>query len=703
MKKYKSLTLLTALTMAAVTAVGCGSKAGGSDSAKQKGDPVRDVTEHLLGNENRLHEESVNWQNPVGELAVNGKTNYKIVTKADYATGAGYLAKYANEATGAEFAIDRSGTCNPDNGKYIIFGLNDVLEAKGIEMPSLDTLGSAGYYIKTLGDDVYVGFYTSNAAETAALKLLEVVFGFDLFADDLYIFEKDGKTLPQMEIKERPDYEYRIPGNQTITPEEKFGMGYTSRDPMLTVNAASVHNFYYYLTDSSETFSGDWWTSLFNAHPKWFSSDKDVSGGSEVIGQPCFTAHGDEEEYAALVDKLATNFMYYLNASPEKSLIRISPNDVTGNNTTRRCTCAACDASYAYYGDTMAGAMVALCNDVAAEMDKHYAEAGRERVYSLVVLSYGAGINAPAKKNGSKFEYDEDGNGIAVQRCDFNEDGTPVLATDEEGNPEMLVCAKHVAYEFAPSSADWLHSFYEAENEMYAASVKAWAGLKGDLYLWGYQMNFHNYLYPYNNYSVIPEQLRYFKEINGNYMFMNGTWENKNLPAFNKLRDYLIGKTLFNVNVNYQELKNKFFKYYFGEAEEQMTKFFDLLTYNLKVNESTVTGNIQSDSLSADSVWPLDAVRAYLDIFTEAYAAIKPVEETDPDRYAALHEHLMIEELFPRFVLLQHYPDSFTSAAELREARQQYADDFTNLGNTTEQEHFKITDPGRPFYEWGVV
>ena len=237
---------------------------------------------------------------------------------------------------------------------------------------------------------------------------------------------------------------------------------------------------------------------------------------------------------------------------------------------------------------------------------------------------------------------------------------------------------------------------------MYAASVKAWAGLKGDLYLWGYQMNFHNYLYPYNNYSKLVEQLRFFKEINGNYMFMNGTWENKNIPAFNKLRDYIIGKALFDVNVNYQELKNKFFKYYFGEAEPYMTKYFDLITYNMQVNESFVTGNIQAETISDDSLWPIDAIRYYLDIFAQAYAEIEPLKETNKDRYDALYEHLLIEELFPRFVLCQHYPDSFTSAEELKAARQAFADDFKNLGNTTEQEHFKITDAGRPFYEWGV-
>ncbi|MDD6902876.1 MAG: DUF4838 domain-containing protein [Eubacteriales bacterium] len=708
MKKYKSLIAMTALTMAISTAVGCGgSSSSQKTTAKPKGDPVEAAEEHLVSDVNRLHDVSVDWNNPVGDFVVNGKTNYSIVTTGNYAKAAGSLVKYINEATGANLQIDGSGTCNPDNGKYIVFGLNEILESKGVEVPALSTLGSAGYRIKTVGDDVYVGFYTPSAAQTAALAILREVFGFDLFADDMYIFEKDGKVLPQMDITERPDYEYRMPGNQTISEDEKFGMAYTMTDPKFSMSkGGSVHNFYYYLAGENALKNADWYSEMFEKHPKWFSSDKavvkDERGIEEVIGQPCFTAHGDKEEYAAMVDNLATTFIAKLAENDLTSIISISPNDVTGNNTTGKCTCAACRESFEYYGGSMSGAMVALSNDVAAEMDRRYAESGTERVYSIVVLSYGQGINSPSKKDGSKFVYDENVVGVPVQRCDFDEEGKAILAVDEENNPVMLVCGEHVAYEFAPSSANWLHSFYEPENEMYAASVKAWAGLKGDLYLWGYQMNFHNYLYPYNNYSKLVEQLRFFKEINGNYMFMNGTWENKNIPAFNKLRDYIIGKALFDVNVNYQELKNKFFKYYFGEAEPYMTKYFDLITYNMQVNESFVTGNIQAETISDDSLWPIDAIRYYLDIFAQAYAEIEPLKETNKDRYDALYEHLLIEELFPRFVLCQHYPASFTSAEELKAARQAFADDFKNLGNTTEQEHFKITDAGRPFYEWGV-
>lgn len=97
--------------------------------------------------------------------------------------------KYINEATGANLQIDGSGTCNPDNGKYIVFGLNEILESKGVEVPALSTLGSAGYRIKTVGDDVYVGF-TRRARRRRRLWLYCAKFSVSISSQTICIYSR---------------------------------------------------------------------------------------------------------------------------------------------------------------------------------------------------------------------------------------------------------------------------------------------------------------------------------------------------------------------------------------------------------------------------------------------------------------------------------------------------------------------------------
>ena len=75
----------------------------------------------------------------------------------------------------------------------------------------------------------------------------------------MYIFEKDGKVLPQMDITERPDYEYRMPGNQTISEDEKFGMAYTMTDPKFSMSKGGiVHIFFYYFAGENALKNAGW-------------------------------------------------------------------------------------------------------------------------------------------------------------------------------------------------------------------------------------------------------------------------------------------------------------------------------------------------------------------------------------------------------------------------------------------------------------
>ncbi len=682
MKKsiFKAIILLLAVIFTLSGFSGCkNNDKPDKDSVKT----VDDVKAHKV--EGTLHDVNVNYDAPVGKLSENGKTEYTVVAPSKYSVASKFVSKHLTAATEANFPLEFAEECNLSAGKYIVLGLNDLIKS-AVTVPEAKILGEQGYYIKTVGDDVLVYCVSENGAQLAAIALLRALVGYDMMSGDCVIYEKAGDVLPAIEIAERPDYEFRINSNE-MKGDAKYGMGFSQKTGMLQTDIGNVHNLYDFFTQED-----------VENHSKWFSEGAIVQrtaagGGLERvrIGQPCFTAHGDKAEYEALLSHMADKIIDILKKKPDILNMRISQNDVLGENTTWRCSCDACNASYDYYG-TLGGAMLSFTNDLAKKVYEYIDANESGRNFNLIVLAYQEALQAPVQRKNGEYVLDEKGKGIPEIRYTFDEQGNKTAVLDENGQTEKLVCGRGVAYEFAASKANWIHSFYEPENREFASAIEAWAGLgSSNLYIWSYEISYYQYLYPYNNYQILLDNFKYFKEFGGNYIYPEGTWENQNNPGFAKLRDYINSKGMFDVNSDYNELVDKFFKYYFREAAPIMRKYFNEVQVNLTINENITGGRVHSYGLSDNRVWPEALVTGWLNSFDDAQKEILKYKETDGELYEALSKHILIESLFPRYVLCTKYDKSF-SASKLKEMRKSFLKDFENLGNTTHQEHYVISD-----------
>lgn len=644
---------------------------------------VTDVKAHKV--DGTLHDVNVNYDAPVGKLSENGKTEYTVISSSKYSVASKFVSKHLTEAAKADFSLEFAEDCNLSAGKYIVFGINDLIKSV-ITVPEAEVLGTQGYYIKTVGDDVLVYCTTENGAQLAAIALLRALVGYDMMSGDCVIYEKAGDVLPSIEITERPDYEFRINSNE-MKGDAKYGMGFTLNSGMLNTGTGNVHNLYDFFTQDD-----------VENHSKWFSDgaivQRPAAGGALErvrIGQPCFTAHGDKREYEALLTYLADQIIEILQKQPNVLNMRISQNDVLGENMTWKCTCDACTASFNYYG-TLGGAVLSFANDLAKKVYEYIDENENGRIFNLIVLAYQEALAAPVKRDANGYVLDEKGKGIPEIRYTFDEQGNKTAVLGDDGQPEKLVCGRGVAYEFAASKANWIHSFYEPENREFASAIEAWAGLgSSNLYIWSYEISYYQYLYPYNNYQILLDNFKYFKEFGGNYIYPEGTWENQNNPGFAKLRDYINSKGMFDVNSDYNELVDKFFKYYFREAAPIMRKYFNEVQINLTINESITGGSVHFYGLSDNRVWPEALITNWLNSFDDAQKEILKYKETNGELYEALSTHILIESLFPRYVLCTKYSKSF-GASQLKEMRKSFLRDFEKLANTTHQEHYVISD-----------
>lgn len=691
MRKNKLLTIFvaSAIILSSLTGmVSCGKSdesesVGGSSEGTGTSIPspvstVDDVESHKV--EGTLHDVNVNYENSVGKLAEGGNAKYVIVAPAGYSAAAKFMATHLGAATNATFNVVTSDSCDLSSGKIIALGTDNIKNT--ITVPSQEELGNQGYYIKTVSDDVLIYCSSANGAQLAAIAFLRAAVGYDMFSEDCVVYERTDGKLPAMEIKERPDYEFRINSN-TMSDTAKYGMGFSLNGGLLTTDLGNVHNLWDFFSLSD----------LVN-HKKWFSDDAamaDDKGNKVRIGQPCFTAHGDKEEYNALIEHFANKVISILKEKPTVANIRISQNDTVGENVTRKCNCVACTASYDFYG-TLGGAMLSFTNDVAEKVNAYIDENEPDREFKLIVLAYGESVQAPVQRKNGSYVLDSKGKGIPEIRYEFNENGEKTAVTDEEGNPVKLVCESSVGYEFAASAANWIHSFYEEENREYASAVEAWAGLgASNLHIWSYEISYYQYLYPYNNYQIMLDNFKYFKEFGGYYIYPEGTWENRNNPGFAKLRDYINSKGMFDVNVDYNELVDKFFKYYFREAAPIMRAYFNEVQVVLSDNERITGGGVHSYALSDSRVWQEGLITNWNNSFKKAEEAIEKYSGTDDDLYEALKKHILIESLFPRYVLCTTYARSY-SASQRKEMRKAFIEDFEKLGNTTHQEHYTISE-----------
>ena len=74
-------------------------------------------------------------------------------------------------------------------------------------------------------------------------------------------------------------------------------------------------------------------------------------------------------------------------------------------------------------------------------------------------------------------------------------------------------------------------------------------------------------------------------------------------------------------------------------------------------------------------------INHWLDLFDQAYKAIEPYKETDPEKYEILYKNILIESQFPRLVLCTTYASTYNDT-QLKALRKAFYNDFNSLQNT---------------------
>ncbi len=646
--------------------VGCNQEQAPGEESPVQATPISEPEEYFV--EGTLHKVSVTES--TRPFVVGGKTEYAIVageTEQDQ-QAASALAKYIAQATEAEISILAAADVSYSaQGKYIFVNCPQQFADAGLSMPAED-IGQRGYYIKSAGESVFIATKAPAGAQLGALAFLRHTLGYDMLSGDTVIFSKDGTTLPDLDITERPDYDFSISTNKQDSAAA-YGMGYQDQlDVFIRVTSAEdsfgmYHNSHEYLPYAQ--YSAD--------HPDWYS---DVTYGANPSDRElCYTAHGNESELAAMIDVIADRMILEANNNPEIATICLTIED---HNTV--CNCSACTASSVKYDGSNSAAVIQLLNRVNAKVQAALqadadAAGTEKRELNILFFAYHKMLKAPARKN-------EQGQWEPID--------------------ETVVCDEGLSVFYAPIEAYYIYPFNHDNNTDHKENTKAWGALTEKIYMWTYCTNFGYYLYPYNTYDAMLENFRFFKESGAVYMYCQGQHNQGNPTHFSDFKEYLVSRALFDVNISLAEVTDTYFAGYFLEAAQPMRQYYDelqaYLTYLADAYPVQLNGYIREE-IGAIQYWPKETLQQWLEYIDQAYLSIEKYQTTDPDLYDTLYSHILQESIFPRYALLDLHPGSY-QAGELDTLRRQFKSDCELLGITNISEWVPMTTV---YAQWGIL
>lgn len=483
-------------------------------------------------------------------------------------------------------------------------------------------MNSQGYHIERVNNTIYINSVSSLGCLYGVYGLLEELFNYEQISNDCYLLDqKTTVAVPTINKTVNPDVELRLPSNGAIlfdkTNGKRMEMGLGEENWLLKAGDYTNNNGAGWKSwhNSFEILPPDYWKA--QGKTNWFSNDGE---------QLCYTAHGNTDDYNAMVAQIVNVMGIALSSSqvynyPDIAYVTLTTEDGDGH-----CTCNACQEAKAKYGSDV-GAVIALCNDVRAGMEEWMnANPTFKRDITLLFFAYNAYVTAPAEYNSSTGKYQFKGG---------------------------LTMRSDVGVMYAVS--DYVNYYYDIEHENNAdfrEQFDAWSDITkasgAKLGLWTYSKNFSAYMLRADVYGGTAffnnNAYRYFAKKGVDLWFNQGSTNGTaTLSAFEKLNGYIDSQMMRDSTQDVATLTDKWFNAMYGEGATAMRNLYNAQNAmarnvfgtskegipTVQVAKSTIKSKLTSSELSK---W-----FGYIDSAKEAVASYKT---SNPELYAKYIEHI---------------------------------------------------------------
>lgn len=587
----------------------------------------------------------------------NGSSSYKILIPAGTSSSSevGFAASelqfFIKEATDVILPIVDDSAYSSD-GQYISIGDTVAKTDAGLSV-DYSVVDAQGFAIRTVGDDVYIFGAQDTGTLNGVYGYLEHTLHFDFYFTDTYsIDQTQTVSLYDYDITERPDIPVRGGGyglstNYNSTTRRRLRNTYRS-DFLLPVsyNGISTDSHTSLLYLPYEVYGGEG----EGKHDAWYDQNK----GQGLGAQLCFTAHGIEEEYDALVETAAQAVYdnFYNDTTESYYVAGFSLMDDDDNSW---CNCSACAAVIEEY-NAQSATQILFMQDLADALEKKFREAQPEDVNDAESVAHAQHMNDLADK-------------FILVFLTYRATEEAPYKLDAEGNryvPEEIKLGSHIAPFYAPINAKYTAPFTDSGEY---TVLSQWREMSEILFLWTYNNNFVNSMVPFYSYSYLSELYNVAYEANAYYHYNQAQYYGRNSTGWANLQSYLNAKLGWNIYSDVEELILKFFRGMYGSEGDTMYRIFEeYRAFNqYQVDVLHYEGGIYSNDYTA-SLWS----RPFLLDKIERMYAVRDNLLSRGEKLAA--SNVEIELVSPLYLLIVNYQDIVDAATML-----EYKKDFKSF------------------------
>ena len=109
----------------------------------------------------------------------------------------------------------------------------------------------------------------------------------------------------------------------------------------------------------------------------------------------------------------------------------------------------------------------------------------------------------------------------------------------------------------------------------FVSAMEGWARISDNIFVWDYGINFDNVVAPFPNFHILKKNIQLFKRNHATMLFeqVNGTRG----TDFAEMRAYMIGKLMWNPELDADSLMRRFMREYYGAAAPYLYRYQQML------------------------------------------------------------------------------------------------------------------------------
>ena len=567
----------------------------------------------------------------------NGTSNYKLVLPTNYHSRELVAANEFNtifsQSTGFELEVVFDNEVDyTTQDKFISLGQTEYLEKFNV-IPDYDELSTQGYVMKRIDNCVIISGATRNGFGTiyGVYDFLARQIDYECYAlDEIYVKKVDSINLIDVDLTDKPDVPNSIRPAYCYVENAEFQYRhrFIAHTDLFLGNMDMYHSSFKFL--NPEDYK--------DGNEDWYSSQ-----GNQI----CYTAHGKEDKYDALVEQLFNIFLAEIEKVPEIVHVGFSIND-NGDF----CECTTCKERSAYFGGSNAALIINFMNDLSDRFAKHYEDLGQEKELQFMFFVYKTTWQPPTQH---------------IDEATCNDNVYPFVCT---------------------FNANRVESFSGPNNADTRTAIEGWEKVAKKMAFWTYSANYNNYIFPADTFNCLQENLQYLKSKNPVYYKNEAVGDNYNTTGFYQLKYYLEYKLAWDTELNMEELIKDYFNHYFQDAAEPMYEYFTRFRLSLAraYNEFWWThydnSNFPARNLS------FSELRVWQDYIDKAFDAIEYLKVADKDLYDKLYFRIALESICPDYMIMYLYSSKLNSVekADIKQRLKErceltnlmWADDYRN-------------------------